>query len=391
MELNRRMKILMFFHGGSGNRGCEAIVRSAITIIRQKYTDAYLALASSKPESDQGITGLNEIIYHHQKRPLSRFSLLYFKNLWETKINKSSKISYQIMHQDIISKIDDFDVFLSIGGDNYCYGDIPDYYELDRLIKSKGKKLILWGASIGKEDVTTQEKLNDLKSFDQLVIRESKSVEDLQNLGLTNVELVADGAFVLEKDYLPLPQEWEEGNTIGFNYSPLVWKKTPASRQAAMDLLLHIVNTTSYKIVLTPHVIQPGNDDYQCMLEMLHEIKPKVGQRIFILPNDLNALQYKGYIARMNLFIGARTHATIAAYSSKVPTLVLGYSIKSLGIAKDLFGEERLVLKNAEIADAQYLIHKFNELVKDQEEIKSILEQRIPEIQKMSNKANQFI
>lgn len=41
------------------------------------------------------------------------------------------------------------------------------------------------------------------------------------------------------------------------------------------------------------------------------------------------------------MFIGARTHATIAAYSSLVPTLVVGYSVKARGIARDLFGTEK--------------------------------------------------
>ena len=38
--------------------------------------------------------------------------------------------------------------------------------------------------------------------------------------------------------------------------------------------------------------------------------------RVIILPDHLKCHQYKGYIARMRFFIGARTHATIAAYSN---------------------------------------------------------------------------
>ncbi|MFR4670990.1 MAG: hypothetical protein ACLT69_14285 [Intestinibacter bartlettii] len=45
----------------------------------------------------------------------------------------------------------------------------------------------------------------------------------------------------------------------------------------------------------------------------------------------------KGYISRCRLY-RARTHATIAAYSTCVPTLVIGYSVKAKGIAKDIFG-----------------------------------------------------
>ena len=36
--------------------------------------------------------------------------------------------------------------------------------------------------------------------------------------------------------------------------------------------------------------------------------------------------------------MGARTHATIAAYSTEVPTIAIGYSMKAKGIAKDIFG-----------------------------------------------------
>ena len=67
-------------------------------------------------------------------------------------------------HKDIIEKIPNYDVILSIGGDNYCYGEQPGIYEIDRCIKKAGKKLVLWGASIGQEDLSTA-KIEDLKFF----------------------------------------------------------------------------------------------------------------------------------------------------------------------------------------------------------------------------------
>lgn len=225
-----------------------------------------------------------------------------------------------------------------------------------------------------------------------MLVRETESLKDLKSVGLQNVELVADGAFLLDKEFLPLPVQWEEGNTIGFNYSPMVQKRHPESRKAALELLKHILKTTKYKIALTPHVLIEGNNDAQCMNELIKDLKDEPGvERIFALAENLNALQLKGYIARMNLFIGARTHATIAAYSSAVPTMVLGYSIKSLGIAKDLFGSERLVLRSSEISNSELLISKFDELVRDQYEIKEVLQKRIPEIREMSYKAAEFI
>ena len=60
------------------------------------------------------------------------------------------------------------------------------------------------------------------------------------------------------------------------------------------------------------------------------------------------------------MFIGARTHATIAAYSSCVPTLVVGYSVKARGIARDLFGtEDKYVLPVQKLARREELIEAF--------------------------------
>jgi hypothetical protein len=46
------------------------------------------------------------------------------------------------------------------------------YLHLNREIKKAGKKLILWGASIGEEDLTPA-KIEDLKRFDLLLARET--------------------------------------------------------------------------------------------------------------------------------------------------------------------------------------------------------------------------
>lgn len=384
------MKILMFFHGGSGNRGCEAIVVTAIQVIRQKYPNAYLALASYNPDTDVCISGLNEIIFHNQNRSIKPYSVLYFKNYWNVKLNNNQSVSYQLMHKDIIDRIEDFDIFLSIGGDNYCYGNIRDYYELNRLIKSKGKKLLLWGASVGQEDLNP-EKINDLKNFDYLLIRESASELKLRAAGLNNTKLVADGAFLLDKEFLALPQDWQEGSTIGFNYSPLVEQKIPESRASVIQLLQHILSTTNYTIAFTPHVIQPGNDDYECMQRLIDDLGSIAHNRVLLLPNHLTAAQYKGYISRMELFIGARTHATIAAYSTSVPVMVLGYSIKSLGIAKDLFGYPRLVLDKSELSNSDLLIQKFEELNTDKAAIKQHLEKILPSVKSLAMSANQYL
>jgi colanic acid/amylovoran biosynthesis protein len=377
----------MFFHNGSLNRGCEAIVRSGVALIKSQNPKAIVNLASFNPDSDT-IIPLIDTIYDARNVVINKFSLVGIIAAFKFKLFKDENYFLRKQQNNIIKLIQDHDVFLSIGGDNYCYGEQPWLYEIDRNIKKAGKKLVLWGASIGDDDLS-KDKIADLKSFDLILARESLTCEILKNNGIKNVQLCADGAFTMDKEELPLPIEWQLGNTIGFNFSPLVWNINKASHQAAFDLVQHILDTTDMTIALTPHVMEIGNDDYEC-LQSFYE-KFKATKRVLLLPNTLNAIQCKGYIARMRFFIGARTHATIAAYSTLIPTLVLGYSIKSKGIAKDIFGEEKLVLSIKEISDSQKLIAKFEEMKSQENEIVTLLANRIPEIKKMSQKAAHYL
>ncbi len=377
----------MYYHGGSRNRGCEAIVRSGIPIIKNKFPNAIINLASFNPETDKVIPMI-DTIYDGSKIDIKKYSFVWFVSAFRFKLFKDENYFFRQQYKRILDLVPSHDLFLSIGGDNYCYGEQPWLYEVDRYIKKAGKKIVLWGASIGEEDLS-EIKIKDLKTLDLILARESITKEILESKGITTVQLCADGAFTMDKEELPLPEGWQEGNTLGFNFSPLVWKKNNDSFQAAKNLVQHILDTTDITVALTPHVIEPGNDDFECLTDFYNEFKTT--GRVLLLPNNLNAIQYKGYIARMRFFIGARTHATIAAYSNLVPTLVLGYSVKSKGIAKDIFGEERLVLSLQKISDSELLIASFEELQRDELEIKGILSQRIPEIRKMSYKAADYL
>lgn len=377
------MNILMYYHGGSNNRGCEAIVRSGVSLIKSQIKNAKVDLASWKPETDAHIP-LVDSIYCDKSKKIRRFSIEWLNSIIQYKLFKNENYAFRVMHSDTIKLIPNYDIILSIGGDNYCYGEQPGVYEINRSVKKAGKKLVLWGASIGDEDLSAS-KLEDLNLFDLILARESLTYEILIKHGLTNVKLCADGAFTMDKEELPLPIGWQAGNTLGFNFSPLVWEKNKDSKQAALKLVQYILENTTMTIVFTPHVIEEGNDDYACLQDFYNEFK-NTG-RVLLLPNNLNAIQYKGYISRMRFFIGARTHATIAAYSTLIPTMVLGYSVKSKGIAKDLFGEEKLVLTISEISDSTKLIEKFNEMVHEEENIIQVLANNIPRIKEMSRKA----
>ena len=88
---------------------------------------------------------------------------------------------------------------------------------------------------------------------------------------------------------------------------------------------------------------------------------------------DRSAPELKWVISKCRYFIGARTHAVIAAYSTGVPAIALGYSIKSKGIARDLFGSDaHFVLHYSQMASSNCLIKNWYWLTEHEDVIRKI-------------------
>jgi polysaccharide pyruvyl transferase WcaK-like protein len=132
-------------------------------------------------------------------------------------------------------------------------------------------------------------------------------------------------------------------------------------------------------------VVWESNDDRQVLTPLYEEFR-HTGRVIEL--GDHSCTELKGYIARCRMFIGARTHATIAAYSQLVPTLVLGYSVKSRGIARDLFGsEEHYVIPVQGMTDPNALADGFDWLRNNENDIRAHLEKTMPEYKKRAYNA----
>ena len=361
------MKYFLFNHVGSFNHGCEAIVRGTVNIISNADPKAEFVLSSFNPETDNCINVVKKRSF--ATRPLTFYEKII--SAFSIKLCHSEEYALKRMYSDIVAQAQDCDICLSIGGDTYCYGENHGIQVLTRELKKSGKKVVLWGASIGEEDLS-EDKLKSLKDFDAVFTRESLTYDLLKNKNANeNIFLNPDPAFCMERDNVEAIEGFTKENTLGLNVSPLVEGYNPQITQITKDFIKYIFENTTLRILLIPHVIENGNNDYEYMMKFYEEFRDS--GRIEILPPDLNAKQYKGYIANTRFFIGARTHATIAAYSSGVPTAVLGYSVKSRGLAKDLFGEEKFVLNSRALTDAQPVIDEFNALIENEEEIKETL------------------
>lgn len=87
----------------------------------------------------------------------------------------------------------------------------------------------------------------------------------------------------------------------------------------------------------------------------------------------------KYIISKLRFFVGARTHSTIAAYSTGVPTLAIAYSTKAKGIARDIFGTEENYVVDIRNAKEDFLIDSFEYIIKNENYLRELLKGKMPE------------
>ena len=358
------MKIILSPHGGSGNHGCEAIVSSTVKM----FENADFELFSASPEEDKKY-GLAECCkLSVPKRRINRFSIRYIL----ARINRNADKLDKLAFNPVIKAAKKSDMMMSIGGDNYCYGINNHILLVNRAVRKLGKKTVLWGCSIEQEAIDNHVVFEDLSAFDLIIARESLTFDALKKKGLRKVALFPDPAFQLSRKDLPLPEGFKEGNTVGINISPMIIsheKKKDSTLNNYIRLIEYIITTSNMNVALIPHVVWAHNDDRKPLLQLYNRFAQS--GRV-VMMEDATAPELKGYIARCRFFVAARTHASIAAYSECVPTLVVGYSVKARGIARDIFGtEDNYVVSVQSLAKDDQLIKSFKYIYENEADIRN--------------------
>lgn len=376
-------KIVFYMHAGSGNHGCEAIVNSVCRMLATP-----VAVLTNSAKEDRAYT-LSDLCELWQERKFSEHRLAHILYYLYRKLTGDGESFIRYRYAGVFGK-ERPPLAVSIGGDNYCYDImVKDLILANKAFNQRGIQTVLLGCSIEPELLKNPEIIRDMNRYLAIYARESITYEALKAVlkGSTRLCLFPDPAFTLPKKELPLPAGFRAGNTVGINISPMIQDNETANgitMAGYRALLQEIITATDMQIALIPHVVWARNDDRRPLQE-LYDTFAHTG-RVVLLP-DASCEELKGYIARCRMFVGARTHATIAAYSSLVPTLAVGYSVKARGIARDLFGtEEHYVLPVQSLQNAGDLTAAFKWLMAEETNIRRRLEAVMPEYQ---NKALQ--
>lgn len=390
------MDIFLAGQTNFGNRGCEALVRGTAAMVRQKVHDGRLLCPLDDVERD-GRQWPHAESMGVRLVPGPRFP---GRIRWWARANRILPLERLglplfALDADTRNLLERSSALIMTGGDiiTLDYG-VMSVYQWSRFVENAvdmGVPAVLWAASVGPfsarpgiEKVMTRH----LRRYAAITVRETTSLAYLRSIGVDDACLVADPAFHLTPEPFETGEWLPSGrDTLGLNFSPLIRKFRPdEASAAAMDreivaFVNKVLQETSLGVLLVPHVGPLGgaatNSDWHYM-KSLTDALSGAGGRVRLAPNTLNAAQLKHLLAQCRYFIGARTHATIAALSQGVPTISIAYSTKAKGINQDLFGDTRYVLETPRVG-ADSLASALGLLQRDEREIRAMLADLVPQ------------
>lgn len=385
-------KILICQHNGSADHGYEAVARATVSMLRQAPQQVNIELYSYRRGDDEkylnDLSGLRVSGLKQLPGNYSPHNLLYH---WQERVLQHEHASKLPLTKDFRRAVAEADIIIALGGDNYYYPHWQYYREHDRYIKQQGKPYVLLGASIEAADLPAG-LAQHLQLFDLITARENISCQALRDYGLNNVVLCPDPAFLLPVEQTRLPNGFVRNKTVGINISPLIMQHKQ-NRGMILDnfraLIRYILSHTRMQVALIPYSVLPGDDDRSALEELKQDF---ANDKRVITVADAGAGELKYIISQLRFFIGARTHAVIAAYSTLIPTLAISSAVEARGIAADIFGDaEHYVLPIQQLVQAEQLMQAFAWLMEHERSIRQRLQDMMPNYQGLATGAALYL
>jgi polysaccharide pyruvyl transferase WcaK-like protein len=225
--------------------------------------------------------------------------------------------------------------------------------------------------------------IKTIERCDMVLARDRQSFSFLQNeTNQKKVDEIIDMAF-----FMPYKKKMfsKESIHVGINISSLLWHggytkdnqfKLNVDYQSLIKKIIDcFLEIPTVIIHFVPHVVETDytiENDYAVSFELSEKYK---SDKIIVAPFFLTPILAKNYIAGFDFFIGARMHATIAAFSSLVPVYPMAYSRKFNGLFSDTLAYP--YLGDMTIQSENEIIIKIIEAFKERDILRNIIQERM--------------
>lgn len=337
----------------NGNKGCVALCYSMMYLIdlimSEKHIDYKLYLTES-----------NERSGHHELTIGGR-TIAYesIDNAWPiswkkahlllTNFKKNYRLYKLYKDADCIMDIGQGDSFADIYG-NKRFEKIDRVHKLARLFK---KTYIFLPQAIGpfQNPSILKKAVKSITKASLVMVRDRQSLDYVNELtnGKTNAKEYIDVAFFLPYNKI----EFNKNEVhVGLNISGLLWNGGYTCdnqfglkadyQQVIRNIFSYFISSKGVRLHLISHVasgIRNVESDYAILYDLWREYH---SEQLTLAPFFHSPIEAKDYISGLDFFIGARMHATIAAFSAGVPVLPMAYSRKFNGLYIDTLAYDHL-------------------------------------------------
>ena len=376
----------------SGNRGVNALTRSMIMLILNKYgNDSKITILSYTVKET-----VENKIYIGNKEIIVEEKLCTRKNMLKTYllsyVGVDTELSKDIKAADQVWDISEGDSFSDI----YGIGRLMQHSFIKLISIKLRKKLIVMPQTMGpfNKGISKVIAKKIINKANVVFVRDDISKKILQDdLKIKRkINFSPDMAFYMEpKRDVSIDNFINENGKIkvGINISALLYKggyngKNMFGLKADYSKLINSIiekfsENKNVEIILIPHVMVESmevEDDFRTCNKIADEFRRNKNINIYTLDKYYREDELKAIISGCDFFMGSRMHACIGAISTKVPTAPIAYSRKFIGIW-DKIGLGHCVTdprKQSEDEIINSILKSFNNRV----EIKEKLELEIP-------------
>ena len=418
-----------------GNKGDEAIYRTSIKLVREKYPNCKLSLAPSGFQTEspkllqfQGL--VDEILPHpitFINAAFGRFfdvrssNKLFLRFLKFCSYNSSPYIPALVKYIrtskiDFISKYENTDLFIVLGHPLERVG-LPTYlasYFFPKMILKK--KTVAFPLSFSLLKYSKLEIIDKmirnyirmlLGKIDVVLFREKRSMEYfLKDMHAnTNVLLSADTAFLLENsNSSSLLDKLAEQNVSFEKPSVAVCLRTDyftAYREEFGDkeaifflrgiasLLDNLIEKKSLNVFFVP--MMPEGD--YAVSKYVHNLLRNRKKAHIIDTKHMDCTDVKTLLSHMDFLITMRIHAAILAGSSNVPSVSIlpSHDLKSVGIMEDLSLSNYFLNLSELNSMVRLLPSKVEQLYENIDEVVDDMKERTPIIRSRAERSARIL
>lgn len=326
---------------GNTNLGCVALTYSLVKLLNDIDSNNQIVVFDWR-SSEQVVKEMcEELKINSDNIESSRLSKVNSKHIFK-KLSFFSKLK----KCDVIICLTEGDSFTDIYGNDrfYTWSKILDHCGSKKIPVIFGPQT--YGPFNDPKNKKHVERL--LGNSYEIITRDKKSQKFIYELIGRKAKLTTDLAFSLP--YVDATEKNAEDKTrVGINISGLLWfekgEMTKKGFELGVDyrrliyqIIEKILENEQHEIYLIPHVMFSDERSHNEIIMKYPEIKEA--------PHFKSPIEAKSFISTMDVFLGSRMHATIASYSSGVPTIPLSYSRKFEGLFGSLGYEHSLSLIN---------------------------------------------